>query len=516
MKHLSKLLSVLLVICLASALLLSSCDKKGDDTSDTSVDVGNISEYQDKDGNYVGATSGKKYDGETITFLTCGSETIYESEILPNFDNYENGVTQSYPQIINEDLEKRADILEEKLGLIVDEIPVYSSPRYGGQMLQYITNNTLSSTDEYQVVVPCLLDGATLAVEGALYNLLDLKGFQIEAPWWNQSFNESMTYADQLYYTIGDIGLENVTCTAALFFNYELWSKYGLTETYGGDPYELVRDGKWTVDTAFEAARVLKNDVNNDGIMNYLDEFGWAGQKDDMWYIFFGSGEKITGADSDGYPILTVYNERSAKVMEKLQDFVKGQGYYVSANDYFSVTKWPTELTRNAFIEGRTLFFNDSVGTVAMLGEMEDRFGVLPQPKYDTKQEGYHSLVNPWGSTCFAIPINVVGETLTMTIDALNVLGATSKNTVAKNYQEVVLSYMKTRDEESAEMINEYILPGRVCDLGIVNNWGGIGFFIQEMAEEPIGTFASKYEAKRDAAEAALQKTIDFYKNNQK
>ncbi|MBR4278861.1 MAG: hypothetical protein IKT34_01675, partial [Clostridia bacterium] len=282
------------------------------------------------------------------------------------------------------------------------------------------------------------------------------------------------------------------------------------------DPYELVRKGEWTVDTAFEAARVLKNDVNNDGIMNYLDEFGWAGQKDDMWYIFFGSGEKITGADADGYPILTVYNERSAKVMDKLQDFVKGQGYYVSANDFFSVTKWPTELTRNAFIEGRAMFFNDSVGTVAMLGDMEDRFGVLPQPKYDTKQEGYHSLVNPWGSTCFAIPINVVGETLTMTIDALNVLGATSKNTVAKNYQEVVLSYMKTRDEESAEMINDYILPGRVCDLGIVNNWGGIGFFIQEMAEEPIGTFASKYEAKRDAAEAALQKTIDFYKNNQK
>ncbi len=514
MKKLSKVLSLLLVICMASAILLTSCDKT-ETGGNESGSSNKVSEYQDAEGNYVGATSGNKYEGETITFLTCGSETIYESEIIANFDNYENGAKQTYPQIINEDLEKRADILEEKLGLTIEEIPIYSSPRYGGQMLQYILNNSLAATNEYQVVVPCLLDGATLATEGALYNLLALDGLQIEAPWWNQSFNESMTYADQLYFTIGDIGLESVTCTAALFFNYELWTKYGLTETYGGDPYQLVRDGKWTVDTAFEAAQLLKNDLNADGILNYMDEFGWAGQKDDMWYIFFGSGERITGADSDGYPIITVYNERSSKVIEKLQEFVQGEGYYVSANDFFSVTTWPTELTRGAFIEGRSLFFNDSVGTVALLGEMEQRFGVIPEPKFEAKQEGYHSLVNPWGSTCFAIPVNVVGEELTMTIDALNVLGAVSKNTVAKNYQEVVLSYMKTRDEESAEMINEYILPSRMCDLGIVHNWGGIGFFIQDMGDKAVGTFASEYEAKRSAAETALEKTIDFYKDKQ-
>lgn len=101
-----------------------------------------------------------------------------------------------------------------------------------------------------------------------------------------------------------------------------------------------------------------------------------------------------------------------------------------------------------------------------------------------------------------------------MTVDALNVLGAASKNTIAKDYQETVLSYMKTRDEESAEMINEYILPTRACDIGMVYQWGGLDVMLQNMAYYPVGSFASQYESLETQAEAALERAIEFYKKN--
>ena len=36
--------------------------------------------------------------------------------------------------------------------------------------------------------------------------------------------------------------------------------------------------------------------------------------------------------------------------------------------------------------------------------DMETEFGVLPIPKYDEQQDGYHSLIGSWGGNAFAIP----------------------------------------------------------------------------------------------------------------
>ncbi len=511
----TKLISIALMLCLVGTLLLSACDTDNGDTSgDASSDVSGVSEYQDANGKYVGSTTGTDYEGETITFLTCGVNAVYESEIVTN--TYEDGATQAYPTVINDDLKLRADLLEEKIGVKIEEAKIYDPSRKNGEMCRTIREGNMTSTEDYQVVVPCLYDGATLAVEGQLYNLLGLNGLQINAPWWNQQFNNSMTYAGQLYFTIGDIGLVNKSSTAALYFNLELWNKYNLSDEFGGTPYELVRDGKWTVDVAFEASQVQSSDVNSDGKIDYEDEFGWSGQLDDMWSIFFASGEKIASADADGYPTITMYNERSAKLIEKLQEFVQNKEYYISANDYFGVVQWPGELTRASFTDGRCLFFNASLGDIVNLGVMEQHFGIVPVPKFEEKQDNYNALVNPWTSTCFAIPISVVGDKLTMTLDALNVLGADSLNTVAKDYQETVLTYMKTRDDDSIDMINNYILPNRACDIGMVYQWGSLDLLLQDMASANIGTFASNFEARKSAAESALETTVEFYRDNEK
>ena len=512
----TKILCLILCFCMLTALVACSESTETESVADSSAtdEAVSYSEYQNEKGEYIAKTSGKRYDGQTITFLTCGEKKIYESEIVENIQTYEDGADCTYPQIINDDLRIRAETLERELGLKLNEMQLHSPIRKNGEMLQAVIRGNMSSTLEYQVIVPCLYDGATLAAQGHLHNLLGIDGLQMDAPWWNKEFNESMTYANQLYFSIGDIGLVNKANTAALFFNFDLWKKHGLTEKYGGTPYELVESGKWTTDLVFEAARAMKKDITNDGIVDYKDEYGWSGQLDDMWSIFFGSGEKIASADKDGYPAITMYNERSAKVMERLQEFMQSEEH-VSANDYFNVTESPVDLTREAFISGRALFFNDVVGTVARLGNMEQHFGVVPEPKYDKNQDSYHSLVNPWGSTCFAIPTSVPTEQLTMVADALNVLGASSKNTVAKDYQEIVLSYMKTRDDESARMINDYILPTRACDVGMVYQWGGLDILLQEMAAKPLGSFSSQFDSKKASAELALDKTVDFYKENE-
>ncbi|MBR5858560.1 MAG: hypothetical protein IKZ05_01420, partial [Clostridia bacterium] len=393
---LTKLFSLLLVICFASVLLLTACNNGGEVTESSKTEQSGVtSPYQNANGKYVGSYS-KVYDDETITFLTCSVNTTYESEII--YNTYEDGTERTMPGALNDNLKYRADFVEETLGVTVLEMRVHDTSRPGGGMCNYIREGNLSATEDYQIVVPCLYDGATLAVEGHLYNLLgkEFESLQIEAPWWNQSFNENMTYGGQLYFTIGDLGTVNKGATAALYVNLELWSSNGLESTYGGTPYDLVREGKWTVDLVFEAAKTFGKDDDGSGKIDYKDTFGWGGQLDDMWSIFYGSGEKIAQADASGYPAITIYNERSAKLMEKLQELVQDKEHYISANDYFGVVQWPSVLVEQGFTDGRALFYNASVGNVINLGgAMEKAFGMLPVPKADAQQDNYYSLVNP-------------------------------------------------------------------------------------------------------------------------
>lgn len=497
----TRIISLLLILCLVCSFALTACDK-------------NESEDQSK------TTSGEeekvipRYDGETVTFLTCSVNSVYESEILSNTNAYkEEGMSQVLPNIVNEDLQNRANLIEEKMGVTIEEIKLHSPKRENGEMCDTIRKEVMTPSGDFQVVVPCLYDGATLAVEDMLVNLRGISNLDIDAEWWNKSFNDSMTYAGQLYFTIGDIGIVNKNSTASLYVNLDLWDKLHLSDKFGGNPYELVRSGKWTIDTVFEAAANLSKDENNDQKIDYNDSFGWAGSLDDMWSLFFGAGEKIASADAEGYPAISMYNQRSATLMNKLQEFVQDDAHYILADDYFGVVQWPTELTKEAFVTGRCIFYNGNVGTVIQLGDMAERFGIVPIPKMDKKQDNYYSLVNPWTSTCFAIPISVTGETLKMTADVLNYMGEVSMETVAKNYQETVIKYMKIRDDDSIDMIDNYILPNRACDVGMVYKWGGLDRLLQEMASATKGSFSSKFEAKEDAAQTALEQDIQFFKD---
>lgn len=527
MKHASVFLRVfcLMLAALLCCGILASC---GDSEETSSTAPNNTSkepnensqslagEYTDEDGKYVAKTSGNTYGKTVIKFLTCGVNATYNSELT--YNDYANptpttNLNEQIPEVINSAYKTRNELVEEQLDIIIEEEYVFDGQRKNAEMCNRIRTDNLAYSGDYHVVVPCLYDGATLAQEGHLINLYDLPGIQMDAPWWEQFFNKEMTIAGQLYFTIGDIGTINKSSTAALTFNKTLYLENNLDSKYGGLPYDLVRDGKWTLDVALEMTKEFSDDVNSDGTIDYEDLVGWSGQLDDMWSLFYGSGSKLASTDTpDGYPVLTAYNERSSVVMEKMQTLVQDKQHYLSANDYFGVVQWPSVLLRDNFIAGQSLFYNGSVSTPMELGDMEDNYGLLPIPKADEAQEAYHSLVNPWTSTCFAVPTSVKDADLQMISDFLNAMGAASANIVSPAYIEQCLEYMKTRDDDTIDMIEHYILPGRGCDIGMIFAWGGLDTMLHDMASAQIGTFSSTYESHASAAQKALDETIGFFK----
>ncbi len=520
MNKMSKLGCLLLVLLLACGCLLSAC-KNESGADDSSNQASNAlsgtqtpaSPYLDENGKCVAQTSGNTYAGATITFLTCSVNQTYNSEIIKNDYETAGNPNERLPDVINNAYGLRNQTVEEQLGVTIREECVFDPNRKGGKMMERIRQDNLTYVADYQIVVPCLYDGAKLAQDGQLINLFDLPGIQMEAPWWDQVFNKEMTIAGQLYFTIGDIGTTNKSSTAALTFNKDLYLRNGLDAKYNGTPYDFVRNGTWTLDLALELAKEISSDLNTDGQITYEDEYGWGGQLDDMWSLFYGSESKLASTDTpDGYPILTANTQRSAAIMEKMQTLVQDKQHYVSANDYFNVVQWPTVLLRDNFIAGKSLFYNGSLSTPIELGDMEDTFGMVPMPKGDETQDSYRSLVNPWVSNCFAVPISLPQENYQMISDLLNAMGAASANIVADAYLEQCIEYMKSRDPDTIEMIDNYILPGRGCDIGMIYAWGGLDTLLQKMASAPVGTFTSEFQAIQSMAESEMQETIEFFR----
>src|SRR5699024_5508140 len=91
--------------------------------------------------------------------------------------------------------------------------------------------------------------------------------------WWSRLMYDQLKYDGIMYYTTGDIAPSMYQMPACYYLNTNLVDQYGITTDFVG----LVREGKWTLDEAINAAKDLSSDLNNDGVMHASDDqFGFV------------------------------------------------------------------------------------------------------------------------------------------------------------------------------------------------------------------------------------------------
>ncbi|MBP5238634.1 MAG: hypothetical protein ILO64_06580 [Clostridia bacterium] len=451
----------------------------------------------------------KDYEGKELVFFGTWQNGDLYSEIVVNDMN---GDSDYLSTSVNEAIAERNRLTEDHLGIKIREIYVYSD-RMGGLAAQQLRENDMAGTLGVHVVAPSLYCLGALAGEGLFVDLNTIESLDLNKPWWDKSFNETAEVNGKLFFAQGDIGLLDFAFIPVVFYNKTLAQKYGVP-----DLYESVREGTWTFDAVYTYSRLCSQDLNEDGIMDYRDLMGYDGQTGDCSNWFYGSGEKIIDVQN-GELVLTMYNERSAGVVEKMNKLFSDRTYYCCANDYFSVSSSPVpELTGKQFSEGRSLFFSDIILQIYLLSEMKDEFGVLPIPKYDEQQDGYHSLIGSWTGNAFAIPRVLDQSEVEFAAECLQTMCYYSTDTVRKEFVERTLKYQKTRDDESTEMLN-MIFSTRGTDLGFIYNVGSHGntspsTSLVDLLEKTMDgsvTFTAGYEARRSAAEEDLATIAAMY-----
>lgn len=420
------------------------------------------------------------FGGEAIHFLTEESPIGFYTSI----EIYSAGTDGS---LLNDTVYNRNMMIEEKFDVRITEERLQDAS-------QTAYNAVLSGEDLYDVVMPYLNSSVSNAIAGLYRNLYDVENLHLENTWWDQRANDNLRIGDKLYFTTGDISILDNECTMVLFFNKQM-----LAENDLGDPYALVKDGKWTLDSMFEMCAGITTDLNGDDKLKTADDrFGLFCAFNTPHSLFFATGERIVDRDSNGELRLVMNNERSAEAVTKILEKCLDKSHMTGS----------FEESAKAFNEGRLLIAGWALTDINSIRDCKFDFGILPYPKYNEEQKEYYSLISTGPTPGVSVPVtNNEPEKAGLILEALAYY---SVDTLTHAYYDIALNDRYSRDEESGEML-DIIFASRVYDFGFIYNIGGLGSLIETMYSGKNNNFASRYEKLESKAQTALDELVSAF-----
>lgn len=352
--------------------------------------------------------------------------------------------------LMNDAIYQRNLMTEELLSIKVT--PIWSTGDTNG-ITTMLKSSTAAGSDDYDAVLNRMDFLGTSLQNGDLLNLRAVDTLDVSNGWWDQNIVEDFTlFGDRLYWIAGDINFVDDYAVEAVFFSMPLCDDHGLSY-----PYELVKEGKWTIGRMLEMANAVKTDVNGDGVFKVKDDIvGHIEHNDHVKHWIYAMGEKSVDISADGDLRLRILDERQINAIDKLYNvMVEGDMTYTGESADFAA--------------GHALFYGDMLAYVNQLREMTSDFGIIPMPKYDENQESYGEYISNGWTTAYGIPMTNGDPERTGVI--LEVLCGYSTDTVRQALYEVALSAKLVRDTTSVEML-DIIFGSKSYDWAVDFSWG--------------------------------------------
>lgn len=361
-----------------------------------------------------------------------------------------------------------------------------------------------SGTYAYDVVGFWNFKAFVPIMAGVLYNWCDLPYVDFEKPWHNQLANDPATINGKLYAINSDLSISTLQYTYGMFFNYNIWDRYGVSSQ---DFYDLVFEGKWTVEQMQSMTTGIWEDTNGDGVHDRNDIHGYSVylglNTTDVWLAAFDLD--VATIHDDGSFDVTFFNEKTVTALEKAIALS-----YDESGSYRNTVGWRDVPT--AFAEGKIamtqLYFGE---TTESLGEMEDTYGILPLPKFDEEQEGYYT--NAWDQfSVFAVPLTVKDADKDVTGIIFEALCAESYKTVFPAYYDQALKSRYSAEPATAEII-DLIMAGRKLEFTFQfgENLASLPYMFRNMLASKSTDIASTYKKQEKSLKKVIQRLVDIY-----
>lgn len=337
----------------------------------------------------------------------------------------------------------------------------------------------------------------SLIADGCLYDLNIVDSMRFSESWWDTAMMDALSIEGKNYFASSSAHLMGWDLLWCLYFNDKMMEDYGLER-----PYQLVRDGKWTVD---ELARYSKTAANLNGDDAYTDEpdgnsrFGTVTFYNGITKFIFSCDALYVTKDKDDVPVIDC-GEKFVSVCQKLAGFFSSEGVFMNTDDvkYLSL-----------FTSGRAMFIGAEIKTAQEMRNVEWNFGLVPFPKYDAAQSDYMS-TSAHQSAVLTIPVsNTDLENTGLLFDALSF---ETDRMVLESYFDVTVAQKGLRNDDSIDML-QIIKKGRSYDIGVAYQWfNTIGNVVYEKITVGDGDVVSGIESKKATVQSEIDKTLEAIK----
>ncbi len=452
------------------------------------------------------------FKGETFTIHS--SINVLTGETLDSYRS-SNYLIQGAEEVLGD---KASDSALQRNALVQEELNVkfnyIESDFTYNEVFSSIRDLVKSGADGIHLIINDMrLIG--LSTEGIFHDASYGAYFDFEQDYWYDDLMESIAIKEGTRYALaGDYFIDVIRFTDCLIMNKDLY------EVFGCDPesiYDIVRNQEWTLDKFYE---ILIGGEGYPYTSTYIDLTGNRKRdtRDTYGFItwdYWGPMQGfLTGADpgyitrdEDGYPVISLYNEKTLKMQEMLIKIF-------NANETGVGRLYNNESAKasKAFFEGRGLFFGgQTLGALEAeeFASSDINFAVLPFPKLDETQKDYISTVHDIAEMGF-VPSTLSFGDLDLVSAVVECLCKETAETVIPKYYESTLKVRYSRESANAEMIDilHYNYGGAFA---LAWSYYVEGFFFNPIIDSVTSNqdnFASYYRSYENSAQVALADLI--------
>lgn len=384
------------------------------------------------------------FGGEEIRLLYWSDVEMQEFEAEEQKDG----------ELINNAIFSRNKTVEDRLGVSLKWLPqVGSSTDYNFNKFTAAVEQDQLAGNDYDVYATYSPGAGILASRGYNRDLMSVKYFDAENPWWPASLIDTCTVGGKLYYASGDISTNTLHFMYGVYYNADKIAALNLS-----DPYELVKSGDWTQEKMFEMASGLYKDSGTGKPTDDSYGFVTIGVHYDAFLI--ASDMRMVRRSGNGDWCLSedFSSSRLHELILKLGRSISKSDDSYSGNGYAEI-----------FSANRSLFVLDRVYLAYMrLQDVTFKYGVVPVPKYEKKQTGYYTCVgHPF--TLYCISRGISGERADMAGAVLECLASEAYRKTTPAVFEVTYKLRYSEGAEMGEMF-DYIRAGIVFDIARIQN----------------------------------------------
>lgn len=359
-----------------------------------------------------------------------------------------------------------------------------------------IKTTVTSGTDDYDLVGIYNFLAYHPINAKVVYNWTEIPNVNLDKPWHNKLANGNATINNRLYAICSDLSISSMTYTYAIFFNVNMATDYGYPS---GDLYDLVKEGKWTIDKMMEVTSDMYVDTNGNGKADTDDTYGFGYciiNPADVWLAAFD--QPICSVVDGNSLEITFMSDKTVSILEKMLDWhYNAQGFTSLGTQYDEETYF----LNNKLVMAPLRFY----AAYNKLREMEEPYSIIPYPKWDEEQDSYYTNADD-KFTAFIVPITACNN-LDFVGTIYEALCAESYKKVYPEYYDTALKGKYSSEPATAEMV-DVIMAGRNFDFSFQFGepyFQRLPYMIRDMISSNNPDITSKYQK----LEKALNKSIN-------